>query len=93
MSLLQKKEFNARSSIGIDHLARHILKCKRLHGRTRQQSMLKYNVDGFVFRWEYSPEFARQHLCKLIDRLNLPLRFGDYDVFDALIKTPHNSIH
>lgn len=41
-----KKEFNARSSIGIDHLAHHILKCKRLHGRTRQQSMLKYNVSA-----------------------------------------------
>jgi hypothetical protein len=31
--------------------------------------MLKYNVDGFVFRWEYIPEFARKQLCKLIDRL------------------------
>jgi hypothetical protein len=27
------------------------------------------------------------------DRLDLPLRFGDYDVFNAFIKTPHNSMH
>lgn len=88
-----KKEFSARSSIDTGHLACHIIKCKRLHGRTGTQSMLKYNVDDFVFRWEYSPKVARQQLCRLIARLDLTLCFGDYDVFDDFIKTAHNPRH
>jgi hypothetical protein len=88
-----KKEFSTRSSIGTGHLACHIIKCKRLHGRTGTQSMLKYNVDGSVFRWEYSPEVDRQQLCMLIARLDLTLGFGDYDAFDDFIKTAHNPRH
>ena len=72
-----KKEFSARSSIGTGHLSRHLVKCKRLHGKTGHQSMLKYNPDGSVFRWEYDADVARQHLRMLIARLDLPLFFGD----------------
>jgi hypothetical protein len=55
--------------------------------------MLRYNVDGRVFRWEYSVEVARVQLCCLIARLDLPLCFADCDAFDEYIKTAHNPRH
>ena len=64
-----KKELSARSTGGTDHLSRHLAKCKRLHGRTGQQSMLRYNPDGTMSSWEYSPEEAHVQLCGLIARL------------------------
>jgi hypothetical protein len=88
-----KKELDARSTIDIGHLARHREKCKRLHGRIGNQSMLIYNVDGSVFCWEYSVEVARVQLCRLIARLDLPLCFADCDAFDDYIKTAHNPRH
>jgi hypothetical protein len=84
-----KKELDVRSTIGTGHLSRHRDKCKRLHGRIGNQSMLRYNADGTVFRWEYSAEVARVQLCRLIARLDLPLCFADCDAFDY-IKTAHN---
>ena len=88
-----KKELAACSTIGTGHLSRHRDKCKRLHGRTGNQSMLRYNADGTVFRWEYSAEVARVQLCRLIARLDLPLCFADCDAFDDYIKTAHNPRH
>jgi hypothetical protein len=88
-----KKELAARSTIGTGHLSRHREKLTRLHGRTGNQSMLRYNVDGIVFRWKYSDKVARVQLCRLIARLDLPLCFADCDAFDDYIKTAHNPRH
>ena len=52
--------------------------------------MIRYNVDGSVFRWEYSAEVARVQLCRLIAILDLPLYFFDCDAFDDYTKTAHN---
>jgi hypothetical protein len=56
-----KKTLSARSSAGTSHLLRHIKSCKpRLVGtNAMSQSLLRFNPDGSVHHWEYSPEVAR----------------------------------
>ncbi|WVZ57179.1 hypothetical protein U9M48_007598 [Paspalum notatum var. saurae] len=85
-----KKEVTAWSTGGTGHLSRHVAKCKRQHGRTGHQSMLRYNPDGSVCSWEYSPEEARVQLCRLIARLDLPLNFSESAAFEDYIKIAHN---
>ncbi|WVZ90206.1 hypothetical protein U9M48_036529 [Paspalum notatum var. saurae] len=69
-------------------------KCKRMHAPGQQrQSVLSYNPDGTVQMWEFSAEVARIELCRLIARLDLPLCFGESDVFEDYIKTAHNPRH
>lgn len=90
----RKKDFAARTNIGTGHLSRHRDKCKRLHAPGQQrQSVLRYNPDGTVQMWEYSVEVARNELCRLIARLDLPLCFGESDAFEDYIKTAHNPRH
>ena len=55
------------------------------------QSRLQFNPDGSVHTWEYKPDVARKELCRLIDRLDLPLGFGFEDAFEEYIQRAHNS--
>jgi hypothetical protein len=55
------------------------------------QSQLKFNPDGSVHIWEYSPDVARTQLCKLIAHLDLPLCIGETDTFEEYIITTHNA--
>ncbi|WVZ93266.1 LOW QUALITY PROTEIN: hypothetical protein U9M48_039261, partial [Paspalum notatum var. saurae] len=64
-----KNTLSAKSSSGTGHLRRHLDLCpskkeKHRHGRT--QSLLKFNADGSVVHWEYSPSVARTELCQYI---------------------------
>eukprot|EP00267_Zea_mays_P051787 XP_020404781.1 uncharacterized protein LOC109944431 [Zea mays] len=54
------------------------------------QSLLKYNPDGSLVRWEYSNAVARTELCRLIAREDLPLWFGESDAFQEYITKAHN---
>jgi hypothetical protein len=56
----------------------------------KTQSLLKYNADGSVNHWEYSPSVARTELCRLIARLDLPLCFGESSAFQEYITHAHN---
>ena len=87
-----KKLYSGLSSGGTGHLTRHIPKCPVLKGRhsSGAQSLLQFNSDGSVANWEYSPEFARVQLVRLIARLDLPLGFGESEAFDDYITTAHN---
>ncbi|WVZ58765.1 hypothetical protein U9M48_008997 [Paspalum notatum var. saurae] len=78
-----KKELSARSSGGTGHLSRHVEKCKLRHGigRAGHRSMLRFNADGNVIKWEY---------CEILD---LPLCFGESEAFEEYIKTAHNPRH
>jgi len=51
---------------------------------------MSFNPDGTLGHWEYSPEVARTQLCRLIARLDLPLGFGDSEIFEEYIKIAHN---
>ncbi|WVZ88406.1 hypothetical protein U9M48_034932 [Paspalum notatum var. saurae] len=52
--------------------------------------MLRYNPDGSMCSWEYSPEETRVQLCRLIARLDLTLNFGESAAFEDYIKIAHN---
>lgn len=80
---LCKKKISDHSSIGTGYLAHHCERCKRLHGHSKHQSMLKY----------YSLEVAREQLCCLIARTDLSLCFGASDAFEEYIKIAHNPMH
>ncbi|KAJ1259047.1 hypothetical protein BS78_10G123300 [Paspalum vaginatum] len=54
------------------------------------QYVLKYNPDGSLVRWEYSPKVARTELCHLIAREDLSLWFGECDAFQEYINNAHN---
>ena len=54
------------------------------------QSVLKYNPDGSLKRWDYSADVARTELCRLIAREDLPLWFGESDAFQEYITRAHN---
>jgi hypothetical protein len=63
---------SARSSFGTGHLLRHNCSAKKAHDRSVQtQFVLKYNPDGSLQHWEYSPSVARTELCRLIARDDL----------------------
>lgn len=59
-------------------------------GSTATSTYLKYNPDGTVCSWDYSPEIARQSLCRLIALEDLPLNFGESKSFENYIRTAHN---
>ncbi len=86
------KTLSVRSSAGTRHLLRHIKSCKprRLGSNALPQSMLRFNADGSVISWEYSPEVARFELCRLIAREDLPICFGQSPAFVNYIKAAHN---
>ena len=85
-----KQQFSARSSAGTGHLLRHQEACKARKERTGTQSLLRFNTDGSVVRWEYSSSVARVELCRLIAREDLPLSFGESDAFQEYIARAHN---
>jgi hypothetical protein len=74
-------------------LIQHLDLCpaKKEKDRSRKtQSLLKYNADGSIKHWEYSPSVARIELCRLIARLDLPLCFGESSAFQEYITRAHN---
>jgi hypothetical protein len=82
---------SARSSYGTGHLLRHNSSAKKAHDRFGQtQSVLKYNPDGSLQHWEYSPSVARSEFCGLIARDDLPLWHGSTDAFQEYITRAHN---
>ena len=82
---------SARSSSGTGHLLRHNCSAKKAHDRSGQtQTVLKYNPDGSLQRWEYCPSVARNELCRLIARDDLPLWHGSTDAFQEYITRAHN---
>jgi hypothetical protein len=88
-----KNNMSAKSSFGTGHLIRHLDLCpakkeKDISGKS--QYLLKYNSDGSVNHWEYSPFVARTELCRLIARLDLPLCFGESSAFQEYITCAHN---
>jgi hypothetical protein len=79
-----KCTLSARSSSGTGHLLRHQEHCKDKIEHDRAgivQSVLKFNPDGSVQRWEYSALVARTEMCRLIAREDLPLCFAESDAF------------
>jgi hypothetical protein len=72
-------------------LLRHNCNAKKEQQRSGiVQSLRKYNPDGSLIRWEYSPAVARTELCHLIAREDLPLWFGESDAFQEYITKAHN---
>ena len=66
--------YAAQSQFGTGSLLRHCGKCPVRNRRSNLgQYVIQFNSDGSVSTWEYSPEFARTQLCRLISRLDLPL--------------------
>jgi hypothetical protein len=65
---------SGKSSSGTGHLLRHNCLAKKEQQRAGiVQSALKYNYDGSLKHWEYSPSVARTELCRLIAKEDLPL--------------------
>jgi hypothetical protein len=88
-----KHTLSAKSSFRTGHLIRHLELCpaKKEKERTgRSQSLLKFNDDGSVVHWEYSPSVARTELCRMIARLDLPLCFSESSAFQEYITRAHN---
>jgi hypothetical protein len=73
VGMVRRTSLINKSTHGTGHLIRHIPICPILKGRSAMaQSQLKFNPDGFVCTWDYSPNIARTQLCRLIARLDLP---------------------
>jgi hypothetical protein len=88
-----KTTLSARSSSGIGHFLRHQQHCKAKIEHDRAgivQSVLKFNPDGSMQRWEYSASVARMETCRLIAREDLPLCFAESDAFHEYITHAHN---
>jgi hypothetical protein len=88
-----KNSMSAKSSSGTGHLIKHLDLCPAKKEKDRSgksQSLLKYNSDGSVNHWEYSPSVARTELCRLIARLDLPHCFGESSAFQEYITRAHN---
>jgi hypothetical protein len=88
-----KHTLSAKSSSRTGHLIHHLELCpakKEKEKTSRSQSLLKFNVDGSVVQWEYSPSVARTELCRMIARLDLPLCFGESSAFQEYITHAHN---
>ena len=88
-----KCTLSAKSSSGTGHLLRHQEHCKAKIEHDRAgivQSVLKFNPDGSVQRWEYSTLVARTEMCRLIAREDMPLCFAESDAFHQHITHPHN---
>lgn len=87
-----KATLSARSVSGTGHLKRHQKSCKEKNNRCAAvQSRLALNPDG-LHNWDYKPDVARQELCRLIARLDLPLSIGDTDAWEEYIQRAHNPI-
>ncbi|XP_025813035.1 zinc finger BED domain-containing protein RICESLEEPER 2-like [Panicum hallii] len=85
------QSLSVKSSSSIGHLLRHNCPAKKEKERTgRIQSILKYNPDGSLVCWEYSDVVARNVLCRLIARIDLPLCFAESDAFQEYIMNAHN---
>jgi hypothetical protein len=86
------KKFATRASIGTRSLNRHMAVCrKKLVNDHKVQSGLAMNADG-LHNWVYDASRARNELCRLIARLDLPLGIGDTQALEDYIKNAHNSI-
>jgi hypothetical protein len=86
-----KQTLTARSTSGTGHLLRHNCPAKKAHELFGQvQSVLKYNADNTLQRWEYSASIARTELCRLIARDDLPLWHGFTPAFQFYINRAHN---
>lgn len=86
-----KQTLSGKSSSGTGHLLRHNCSAKKEQQRAGiVQSVLKYNPDGSLKHWEYSPAVARTELCRLIAKDDLPLWFGESDAFQQYITNAHN---
>ena len=86
-----KVTLSGKSSSGTGHLLRHNCSAKKEQQRAGiVQSLLKYNSDGSLKHWEYSPSVARNELCRLIAKEDLPLWFGESDAFQEYITNAHN---
>ncbi|KAG2640242.1 hypothetical protein PVAP13_2KG060416 [Panicum virgatum] len=85
------KVYAALSTFDTGTLKRHLLACSaKMQKCHSSQSLLQFNPNGTLGHWEYSPEVARTQLCRLIARLDLPLGFGDSEIFEEYIKIAHN---
>jgi hypothetical protein len=88
-----KHTLSAKSSSRTGHLIRHIELCpakKDKEKTSRSESLLKFNDDGSVVHWEYSPSVARTEFCRMIARLDPPLCFGECSAFQEYITRAHN---
>jgi hypothetical protein len=74
------------------HLLRHQCDYKVKLARQGKQSILKLNPDGSVRIWDYCPDRARTHMCRLIAILDLPLNFAESPTFDEYIRLSHNHV-
>jgi hypothetical protein len=84
-------EYSSKSSSGTLHLKRHALACgKKKQTDCMSQSLLKYNTDGSIHHWEYKEFVAHIDLCRLIDKLDLSLGFGNSNAFEEYITRAHN---
>jgi hypothetical protein len=71
------KRFATRASISTSSLNKHMAACrKKLADDRRVQSRLSMNANG-LHNWVYDAARARNELCRLIARLDLPLGVGD----------------
>lgn len=86
-----KVTLSGKSSSGTGHLLCHNCSAKKEQQRAGiVQSLLKYNSDGSLKHREYSPSIARNELCRLIAKEDLPLWFGESDAFQEYITNAHN---
>jgi hypothetical protein len=84
------KRFAARASIGTGSLNRHMAACRKKQADDRRvQSRLSMNANG-LHNWVYDAARARNELCRLIARLDLPLGVGDTQAWEDYIKNAHN---
>jgi hypothetical protein len=82
---------SGKSSSRTGHLLCHNCLAKKEQQHTGiVQFVLKYNSDGSLKHWEYSPSVAHTELCKLIAKEDLHLWFGESDVFQKYISNAHN---
>ena len=83
--------YTGRSAIGTGHLLWRVKVCdKRKANMHLSQSVLSFSSDGSVRHWEYSAEVARTQLCRMIDRLDLPLCVGASPAFEEYIRLARN---
>ena len=84
------KKFVARANIGTGSLNRHMATCRKKQDNDRRvQSRLSMNANG-LHNWVYDAARARNELCRLIARLDLPLGVGDTQAWEDYIQNAHN---
>jgi hypothetical protein len=86
-----KTGLSANSANGTGHLIRHHKTCSAKAERANMvQTRLALNPDGSYRNWEYNPTVAREELCRLIARLDLPISVADNVAWDDYIQRAHN---